>query len=190
MTRKEFMVELRDRLSRLPAGEREEALSFYEEYFDEAGPDREQDVIRELGSPASVASRILADHAVKEAREAPYNPRKGFSAVWAVLLAIFAAPLAIPVVIAIIGVMIAILAVVFAVGAAAVGLVIGGFALFVSGFFGLFASPASALIIFGVAFLLWGAGKIVFTVIGATMALLGQLTSWMFGFTKGDRYAR
>jgi uncharacterized membrane protein len=190
MTRKEFMDELRSRLSRLPADEKEEALSYYEEYFDEAGSDREQDVIRELGSPASVASRILADHAVKEAREAPYNPRKGFSAVWAVLLAIFAAPLAIPAVIAIIGIMIAILAVVFAVGAAAVGLLIGGFALFIGGFFGLFSSPASALIIFGVAFLLWGAGKIIFTIIGASLSLLGQLTSWMFGRTKGDGYAR
>jgi len=74
MTRAEFMRELRERLARLPAEERNAALSYYEEYFDEAGPDREQEVIRELGSPASVASRILADHAVKEARQSPHSP--------------------------------------------------------------------------------------------------------------------
>ena len=76
MTRAQFMNELRERLDRLPSDEREEALAYYEEYFDEAGVDHEQDVIRELGSPASVASRIYADRAVKAARASPHNPGK------------------------------------------------------------------------------------------------------------------
>lgn len=190
MTRKQFMQELRDRLDRLPPNERESALAYYEEYFDEAGVDHEQDVIRELGSPASLASRILADHAVKAARQAPYNPRKGFSALWAVLLAVFAAPFAIPVVVVLVGLLIAAVAVVFAVGMGAVGLVVGGIALFAGGFFGLFAKPATALILFGAAFLLWGFGKIVFIIIGAAVALMGEFISWLFGRTKGDRYAK
>jgi uncharacterized membrane protein len=190
MTRKQFMEELRDRLSRLPASERDAALAYYEEYFDEAGSDREQEVIRELGSPASVASRILADYAVKEARDAPFNPRKGFSAFWAVLLAIFAAPLAIPAVIAIIGIIIAILATVVAVGAAAIALFVGGIAVFAGGFLGLFSMPASALILFGVAFILWGAGKIIFVIIGAVLSLLGRFTFWAFNRDKGDRYEK
>jgi uncharacterized membrane protein len=190
MTRKEFMQELRDRLSPMPPNEREAALSFYEEYFDEAGPNREQEVIAELGSPASVASRILADHAVKEARESPYNPKKGFSAFWAVLLAVFAAPLAIPAVVVIVALMIAGVAVIVAIGATAIGLLIGGIALFVSGFFGLFATPATALILFGAAFLLWGLGKIVFVIVGAVISLLGQTVSWFFDRSKGDSYAR
>ena len=65
------MNELRERLDRLPSDEREEALAYYEEYFDEAGVDHEQDVIRELGSPTSVASRIYADRAVKAAGRLP-----------------------------------------------------------------------------------------------------------------------
>jgi len=189
MTRKQFMEELRDRLSRLPPNEREAALSYYEEYFDEAGADREQDVIRELGNPASVASRILADYAVKAAREAPYNPRKGFSAFWAVLLAVFAAPLAIPAVIVIVCLMIGCLAAIIAIGAGAVGLVIGGVGLFAGGFFGLFATPATALILFGAAFLLWGLGKVVFVIVGALISLLSQFVSWLFGRTKGDYHA-
>jgi hypothetical protein len=92
MTRAQFMQELRERLDRLSPAEKNAALSYYEEYFDEAGSDREQEVIRELGSPASVASRILADHAIKAARQAPYNPGKGLSAIWFVLLAIIAGP--------------------------------------------------------------------------------------------------
>lgn len=190
MTRREYMQELRDRLGRLSSAERDAALAFYEEYFDEAGPDREQDVIRELGSPASVASRILADHAVKEAREAPYNPRKGFSALWAVLLAIFAAPLAIPVVAVLVGLVIALVATVFAVGMGGVGLIVGGVALFAGGFVGLFASPASAIILFGAAFLLWGIGKIVFVIIGAAISLVASFMSWLFGRSGGNHYAK
>jgi len=190
MTRKEFMRELREGLSRLPANERDAALAYYEEYFEEAGSDHEQDVIRELGSPASVAARILADHAVKAARESPYNPRKGFSAFWAVLLALFAAPLAIPVIVALVGIIIAVVAVVIAIGTAAIGLVVGGVALFTGGFFGLFATPATAIILFGAAFLLWGLGKIVFVIAGAVISLLGGFVSWLFDRTKGDRYAK
>jgi len=190
MTRREFMQELRERLGRLTNEERDAALSYYEEYFDEAGADREQDVIRELGSPAAVASRILADHAVKEAREAPHNPGKGLSALWFVLLAVFAAPLALPAIFAIVGILIAIVATVLAVGVGAVALVIGGIALFTGGFFGLFAKPASALVLFGVAFLLWGLGKIVFVIIGAVLSLLGSLLSWLFGSDKGTYYGK
>jgi uncharacterized membrane protein len=190
MTRKEFMQELRDRLGRLRPAERDAALAYYEEYFDEAGPDREQEVIRELGSPASLASRILAEHAVKAAREAPYNPRKGFSAFWAVLLAVFAAPFAIPVIIVIVALMIAAVAVIFAFGAAGVGIFIGGIGLFVSGFFGLFTGPASALVLFGAAFILWGLGKMLFVIIGAVVSLLGQILSWGFNRSKGDYYGR
>lgn len=190
MTRMDFMQELRGRLGRLSPDERDAACAYYEEYFDEAGPDKEQDVIRELGSPQGVASRILADHAVKAAREAPGNPGKGLSALWFVLLAVIAAPIALPAVMAIVGVMIAIVATLFAVGLAAIGLIIGGFALFVGGFVTLFLTPASALVLFGVAFLLWGAGKIVFAIIGALFSLLGQLVAWLFGRTQGGYYGR
>lgn len=190
MTRREFMQELRHRLERLSADEREAALAFYEEYFDEAGPDREQDVIRELGSPAAVASRIIADHAVKEARKAPHNPRKGLSALWFLLLAIIAAPLALPAIFAIVGVVVAVFGIVVAVGAGAIALVVGGIALFTGGFFGLFAKPASALVLFGVAFLLWGLGKIVFVIIGAVLSIAGRILSWLFTGPKGGRYGK
>ncbi len=189
MTRREFMQELRERLARLSDADREAALAFYEEYFDEAGPDREQDVIRELGSPQAIASRILADHAVKEAREAPYSPRKGLSALWFVILAIVAAPLALPAIFSIVGVIVAVVVVMAVIAILAVAIVIGGIALFTGGFFALFATPASALILFGVAFLLWGIGKIAFAIIGAALSIVGGAIAWLFA-PKGDGYGR
>ena len=41
--------------------DKEDALQYYMDYFDEAGPDREADVVRELGSPERIASIIRSD---------------------------------------------------------------------------------------------------------------------------------
>ena len=61
MRREEFMRELEYLLRGFPANEWVDALAFYENYFDEAGAENESQVIQELGSPASVAEKILAD---------------------------------------------------------------------------------------------------------------------------------
>ena len=61
MDRKQFMRQLEALLSDIPGEERREALEYYESYFDEAGEDREAEVIKELGSPGKVAAIIKAD---------------------------------------------------------------------------------------------------------------------------------
>lgn len=61
MNRQEFIRELRKELQDIPSKEREEAVQYYEEYFDEAGEENEETVIRELGSPARVAAMIKKD---------------------------------------------------------------------------------------------------------------------------------
>jgi|GEM_PF-831458 len=96
MTRNEFICELKERLKRLPEQDRYEAIKYYEEYFDEAGQEHEQDVIKELKSPAHIASKILSDYAVKEASSARRSARGGLRALWFTILGIFAAPIAIP----------------------------------------------------------------------------------------------
>lgn len=58
MNRNEFILELNKLLSDLSNSEREEAISYYEDYFDDAGPEAEQEVIRSLGSPSKVAANI------------------------------------------------------------------------------------------------------------------------------------
>ena len=52
------MKELEQLLSDLPYGERREAIQYYNDYFDDAGPEKEAQVIAELGSPAKVARTI------------------------------------------------------------------------------------------------------------------------------------
>ncbi len=60
MTKFTFLEELRQRLAVLSEEERADALQFYTEYFEDAGPENEQAVLRELGSPEEVAARILS----------------------------------------------------------------------------------------------------------------------------------
>lgn len=54
-----YLARLEELLAALPAQERQEALNYYEEYFDAAGSDREEQTAAELGDPAGVARKIL-----------------------------------------------------------------------------------------------------------------------------------
>ena len=58
MSRTEFMNQLKNLLWDIPKEEREEALNYYEDYFDDAGADHEAQVIEALGSPEKVAAII------------------------------------------------------------------------------------------------------------------------------------
>lgn len=61
MNRGEFLAELRAQLADFSEDAREDALKFYEEYLDEAGPENEAIVLAELGSPQKVARIIRAN---------------------------------------------------------------------------------------------------------------------------------
>lgn len=61
MNREQFMRQLECLLQNISPAEREEALQYYNDYFDDAGVENEKDVIEALGSPAKVAENIKRD---------------------------------------------------------------------------------------------------------------------------------
>ena len=61
MKKETYLQELRKGLKILPQYDRDEAVEFYEEYFDEAGIENEAKVIEELGEPKILAKKILVD---------------------------------------------------------------------------------------------------------------------------------
>lgn len=61
MTKHDFMRELAYLLQDIENEDKDEALQYYEDYFDEAGPERESQVIEEFGSPERIAAIIRAD---------------------------------------------------------------------------------------------------------------------------------
>ena len=63
MSRREYLERLEQLLLVLQEEEREEALQYYSDYFDDAGIENEDRVILELGSPEEVAAKIRAGYA-------------------------------------------------------------------------------------------------------------------------------
>ena len=96
MTREEYLAQLRALLTgRTPPDELERILAYYTEYFDEAGPQGEGRVIRELGTPAELVGRVLGaqrSRTVPAERDCPpegtARERHGLGTLWKVLLAI------------------------------------------------------------------------------------------------------
>ncbi len=60
MNRAEFMSRLAALLQDMPPAEREEAIQYYNDYFDDAGEGNEAGVIAALGSPEEIAKSIKA----------------------------------------------------------------------------------------------------------------------------------
>lgn len=59
-----YLARLEELLAALPAEERQEALNYYEEYFDAAGSENEEKTAEELGDPSEVARKILEEEGV------------------------------------------------------------------------------------------------------------------------------
>ena len=192
MNRAEFMDRLKNLLSDITEAEREEALHYYEDYFDDAGAENEASVIESLGSPEKVAATIkhgLNENAAEEGEfsETGYtgytydkdevattssNKRRDLSGgmlVVAIIVCIFALPILGPVVIAILAVIISILctvaALLFAVMVSGVAVVIAGFALIISGFVTLISVPVVGILLAGAGLILAGVGVLI-TILG------------------------
>lgn len=113
MNRNEFFVELERLLGDISSEERDEALEYYREYFEEAGAENEEEVLRTLGSPEKVAENIRAGlgeeskskgeftergfegYAKEEKQEIMHAPRKFGKGMW--ILILIAAVLAWPI---------------------------------------------------------------------------------------------
>ena len=59
MNKQTYLAKLAQLLAPLPEQERQDALNYYEEYFDAAGPEAENATAAELGDPADAARKIL-----------------------------------------------------------------------------------------------------------------------------------
>ncbi len=97
-----YLAELAEGLSRwVPERERQDILRYYAEYFEEAGPQREAEVIRELGDPWALSCRLAVEGGFVSQEQADHwTPRKRKRWPWialgvtAAVLALIAVPVA------------------------------------------------------------------------------------------------
>ena len=162
MDKEKFLTQLREKLYKVPEEERNNAIKYYEEYFEEAGEENEQSVIESLGSPSEVAAKIMMDLALKETDKE--NPKKRFSSVWMVILAIFASPIALQIAIVLITLLlvlvILLLSVLLMFGVLGIALFLSGFLTFILSFYLLWVHFPTAIFFFGYAFLAIGLGGV------------------------------
>lgn len=69
MNKEEYLRQFKKNLLHMNGSEKEDAIRYYEEYFDEAGVENEQKVIEELGNPVHLARKISAECAIKDINE-------------------------------------------------------------------------------------------------------------------------
>ena len=86
MTRTAFLAALEQLLAPLPEAERKDALSYYEDYLDAAGPENEAQAIAELGTPEEVAHKILEEQAPADPSAAPASPAHKPRSTWRMVL--------------------------------------------------------------------------------------------------------
>ena len=160
MNRAEFFRQLEQQLQRVSKEEANAALEYYREYFDEAGPENEEQVIEELGSPGNIVTHLKAEVAMKQLQKEQPTVKKGISAIWWVILAIFAAPIALPLAIGAVGVCIGLVG-------AAIGIIVGliitviaifvcGILLIFEGFLTIITSVATGIMAIGIGFTMLG----------------------------------
>lgn len=181
MNRVEFMEQLERLLADIPENDRLDAIEYYNNYFDEAGPENESQVIRELGSPGRVAAIIKADANATGSQHTAHTEQDGEkqnmpstkkkrNIPWPliIVLLVFASPVLLGVGTGLLGGVVGVLGALFgiavAVIACGVGLSVGGVVCFAVGIVRVFISPAEGLITIGVGSLLLVLG-ILFTVL-------------------------
>lgn len=182
MKKEQFLEELERLLQDISAEEREEAMQYYRDYFDDAGQENEAQILEELGSPEKVAESIKGTHQegvftergyeqpdagsrqelerrnsgqekIKEPHRKEKKKPNGWKIAFLVLVCLLLLPVLLP-----LG--IAVLAVLFAIVAAVVGTAIG------------IAAAALALLVAGIAVIVVGIGKALL-VPAAGLALAG-----------------
>ena len=193
MTKTEYLAKLDKYLRRLPREDYLEAMDYFTEYFDEAGPDNEAKVIAELGSPKEAASDIIYNILGKRMVEIKERPHRPVQMLWIVILAIFAAPLALPLLLALLGILVAMIAVSVAVIITllllGVAFIMNSLYLIYEGFTLLSTSLATAVLSLGTGLLIFGLSLLILLAVFEITQLLvyASMSIIQWGIARGKK---
>ncbi len=179
MNRDKYLNELDRYLKRLPQRDYESAVSYFREYFEDAGEENEQQVMAELGTPkeaaAEVLRNLLSESQGELQRETGKRRRIGDNVKMAVL-AVLAAPIGVPLAVASIAMIISIallmVSAVVCVFALSLSLFCIGGKLLLRGLVALPVSVPGALLLCGLGILAAGCSIL-------SVLLAVYLTKWM-----------
>ena len=167
MTRTEYIAKLTKYLRKLPQKDYEEALEYFMEYFEEAGPENEAQVIAELGTPKEAAHEVISRLLDEKIIEDKSSLRNKTTILWIAILAVLASPVALPILLFFLAMIMTLLMIIFAVIVTALALT---FTLLISGVYTFFTS--FSLLNISLASTLFGGGLGLLMFGGALLLLL------------------
>ena len=167
MTKTEFIAKLTKYLRKLPQQDYEEAIEYFMEYFEEAGPENEARVIAELGTPKEAAHEVISRLLEEKIVEDKSSLRNKTTILWIAILAVLASPVALPILLFFLAMLLTLLVIIFAVIVTALALT---FALLISGVYTFFTS--FSLLNISLASTLFGGGLGLLMFGGALLLLL------------------
>lgn len=167
MTKTEFIAKLTKYLRKLPQQDYEEAIEYFMEYFEEAGPENEARVIAELGTPKEAAHEVISRLLEEKIVEDKSSLRNKTTILWIAILAVLASPVALPILLFFLAMIMTLLMIIFAVIVTALALT---FALLISGVYTFFTS--FSLLSVSLASTLFGGGLGLLMFGGALLLLL------------------
>ena len=167
MTRTEYIAKLTKYLRKLPQQDYEEAIEYFMEYFEEAGPENEARVIAELGTPKESAHEVISRLLEEKIVEDKSSLRNKTTILWIAILAVLASPVALPILLFFLAMIVTLLMIIFAVIVTALALT---FALLISGVYTFFTS--FSLLSVSLASTLFGGGLGLLMFGGALLLLL------------------
>lgn len=155
MTKVDYLAKLDKYLRKLPKEDYQEAMDYFSEYFEEAGPENEAQVIAELGTPKEAARDIISRLLDEKIIDQEKTPKSRVSMVWLAILAVIITPVALPLTLVLFLAVITILAL----GVAAIAVVLSfGVVFLTSGIYMLFDSWSYLSISFSATALSFGLG--------------------------------
>ena len=167
MTRTKYIAKLTKYLRKLPQQDYEEAIEYFMEYFEEAGPENEARVIAELGTPKEAAHEVISRLLEEKIVEDKSSLRNKTAILWIAILAVLASPVALPILLFFLAMIMTLLMIIFAVIVTALALT---FALLISGVYTFFTS--FSLLSVSLASTLFGGGLGLLMFGGALLLLL------------------
>lgn len=181
----EFLSTLRELLTPLSETERNDALRYYAEYFDDAGIENEKAILNELKSPKAVADKILEEGGYliitedekeepeeetpiedtasteqkKEEQKTPFykNPT---TLILIILIAIFTFPIWITAIALVISAIATVISIIIGLFGIAIGFMAGGIAMVVAGAVTIAGSVFNGLLTIGAGMVMFGLGLI------------------------------
>ena len=181
MNRVEFIRQLESLLWDLSESDRLDAIAYYNDYFDEAGIENEERVLKELGSPERVAAMIKADlntdgnekaeyteqgysdgrQGVNPNTPAPRKEKKKLPMALIIVLLVFAAPVLLGVGGGLLGGVLGLAGGLIGLVAGGIGMLAGGVVSLVSGVIKLVFSPLKGLVLIGTGSLITALGLLI-----------------------------